>query len=467
MFHMSNDSHLFHNEPSAGIAAALRGKADAPVRSPFRDLRRGRRDSRCCSREKANATFQVRPRYWVDAREAYLRTAVLPPGLLEAIRNRNSELIVLAMAHLRFSVIGSLGGSWPQTNFSQPGVPSSNTFNPRATLHQPVLGLCGNNPASLAPLDASYLPADPVSSIKRSEREVTAWYAADKRAVSQYLSFIAKFPVDVEKAAHLNSVEEVLALAEELLEKAAPKWLMAFRAIGRPTDTRTMIFSLLPRCAVGNSAPVFPSLAQEPSFHLCLLGNLNAAIFDFVARTKVGGANLNFFIVEQLPVLPPSFYRPADITYVGSRVFELVYTANDMQPFADALCVSESPLATSVPRMPYRWDEERRVLLRAELDAWFARAYGLTRKELRYILDPADLTARELENILDPWEEVRDPLNSADYAQRVATSDFPSETFRVLKEKERAKFGEYRTRRLVLEAWETLQSISNEKCEQD
>ncbi len=34
--------------------------------------------------------------------------------------------------------------------------------------------------------------------------------------------------------------------------------------------------------------------------------------------------------------------------------------------------------------------------------------------------------------------------------------DFPGETFRVLKEKEPTTFGEYRTRRLVLEAWDRL-----------
>jgi hypothetical protein len=113
---------------------------------------------------------------------------------------------------------------------------------------------------------------------------------------------------------------------------------------------------------------------------------------------------------------------------VASRVLELVYTADDMQPLADTLRAATSLLAASVPRAPYRWDEARRALLRAELDAWFARAYGLTRDELCYILDPADV-----------------------YGQ-----DFPGETFRVLKEKEQAKFGEYRTRRLVLEAWERL-----------
>jgi hypothetical protein len=35
-----------------------------------------------------------------------------------------------------------------------------------------------------------------------------------------------------------------------------------------------------------------------------------------------------------------------------------------------------------------------------------------------------------------------------------AGPDFPSETFRVLKEKEIARYGEYRTKRLALEAWQ-------------
>ncbi len=66
---------------------------------------------------------------------------------------------------------------------------------------------------------------------------------------------------------------------------------------------------------------------------------------------------------------------------------------------------------------------------RAELDACYARLYGLTRDELRYILDPKE----------------------------VHGEDFPGETFRVLKEKEVKQFGEYRTRRLVLEAWDRLE----------
>jgi hypothetical protein len=79
---------------------------------------------------------------------------------------------------------------------------------------------------------------------------------------------------------------------------------------------------------------------------------------------------------------------------------------------------------------PFAWDEDRRAVLRAELDAFYARAYGLDRNELRYILDPAD----------------------------VKGADYPSETFRVLKEKEIRAHGEYRTRRVVVEAWDRMEA---------
>ena len=208
----------------------------------------------------------------------------------------------------------------------------------------------------------------------------------------------------------------------------------------------------------------------------------------------MGRQGLDLFFVKQLPVLPPTAYREDDLLFIVPRVLELVYTAWDIKPFADdvwrdagaairdairaqweanaaetgghtwdlpdwitAYPEIETDPARGIPFPPFKWDETRRARLRAELDAYYARLYGLTRKQLRYILDPADLTPRELEDILDPWEEVDDPLDPEGYAARVQASDFPGETFRVLKEKEIKQYGEYRTRRLILEAWEGIQ----------
>jgi very-short-patch-repair endonuclease len=248
-------------------------------------------------------------------------------------------------------------------------------------------------------------------------------------------------------------------------------WLLGFRRIARATDERTAIFTLIPATGAGDNVfLLFPD--TNSVLTATLTGNLISLPFDWVVRQKLAGVNMNFFYVEQFPVLPPSVYTAEDLRFIVPRVLELVYTSWDMKPFADDVwreadeglravirphppTPSPAALGEGFPFPPFTWNEERRAILRAELDAYYARLYGLTRKQLRYILDPADLTERELEDILDPREEVADPLDPAGYATRAA-STFPGETFRVLKEKEIRQYGEYRTRRLVLEAWEKL-----------
>lgn len=248
------------------------------------------------------------------------------------------------------------------------------------------------------------------------------------------------------------------------------KWLFAFRGITNATNERSMVAAIIPLVGVGNSAPVFLFDQITPIQCACLYANLACIPFDFTNRSKIGGTNLNFFIVKQFSIIPPTFYSQENCYYILPRVVELSYTAYDLQPFAEDLLAEtdveiwnawfpQNPIPAGRSPLPFRWDEARRATLRAELDAYYARLYGLNRKQLRYILDPADLTARELEDILDPWEEVSNPLDPAGYDARRAASDFPGETFRVLKEKELRQYGEYRTRRLVLEAWHRLEGV--------
>lgn len=197
------------------------------------------------------------------------------------------------------------------------------------------------------------------------------------------------------------------------------KWLMVFRSVASGALERTFVATILPFCGVGNSAIVVIPNKSTPPLISCLLANFNSIVFDYVTKQKAAGANLNFFKVRQQPTLPTAAYTPADVEFIAPRVLELVYTAWDLQPFAQDMGYDGEP---------FRWDEERRAHLRAELDAYYARLYGLTRDELRYILDPKE----------------------------VYGEDFPGETFRVLKDKEMKLYGEYRTRRLVLEKWDEM-----------
>lgn len=208
---------------------------------------------------------------------------------------------------------------------------------------------------------------------------------------------------------------------------------MGWRDICRSTDERTVIASVVPRVGVGHKMPVirFP-IAVNAAMSAALYGNLCALTLDYAARQKVGGTSLTYHYLKQFPVLPPDRYSPADLAYIVPRVLELTHTAHDMQAWADdllaALPIADTrpPEQRGTPLPPFPWNPERRAQLRAELDAYYARLYGLTRDELRFILDPAD----------------------------VMGADYPSETFRVLKNSELREFGEYRTQRLVLAAWD-------------
>jgi len=199
------------------------------------------------------------------------------------------------------------------------------------------------------------------------------------------------------------------------------QWLIGWRDITNATNERTVIATIAPRLASGDTVLLmFPGVADR-RLTACLVAGLCSLVLDYVARQKVGGMHLKYVAMKQLPILPPARFSEDSILWITQRVVELIFCGSAMQPWARDLGY-EGP--------PFPWSEDRRALLRAELDAWYAHSYGLTRDELRYILDPTD----------------------------VMGEDYPSETFRGLKHNEVKEFGEFRTRRLVLEAWDRMEA---------
>ena len=197
-------------------------------------------------------------------------------------------------------------------------------------------------------------------------------------------------------------------------------WLMGWRDICRATDERTVIASVVPRVGTGDTLLLMFPDTKHGARRACLLADQCSLVHDFVARQKIGGTHLKYHVKKQIVNLPPDRYTEADLAFIVPRVLELTYTAHDLSGWAQDLGYDGEP---------FPFDPDRRATLRAELDAYYAKLYGLTRDELRYILDPTDIMGE----------------------------GYPSETFRVLKNKELKEFGEYRTQRLVLEAWDKLE----------
>lgn len=204
---------------------------------------------------------------------------------------------------------------------------------------------------------------------------------------------------------------------------------LGYRAIGRATDIHVIIPAIVPGSAgYGNSLPIliWNGASSDRASLACLAGNLGSTAFDFVARQKIQSANINWYMVEQLPVIPPAAYArtfgsksAADI--VKAAVLELTYTAHDMAPFARDMGYVDDK-GDVLP--PFIWDEERRLHLRAKLDALYFILYR--------VFDPADAV------------QSRDDI-------RYIYSTFP-----IVERQEIAAHGSYRSRDLCLAYINTL-----------
>ncbi|ULR54664.1 Eco57I restriction-modification methylase domain-containing protein [Streptomyces deccanensis] len=186
-------------------------------------------------------------------------------------------------------------------------------------------------------------------------------------------------------------------------------WLMGWRRVARVTDERTAIPAFIPRVGVGNTFPLmFPDVSAELS--AALVAAQSSLVFDYVARQKVAGIDAGLRTWKQLPVPHPDDlvrHTPS----ITPRTLELVYTSWEMQPLAEDLGDTSAP---------FIWNEDRRAQLRAELDAYFLHLYGVSAEDADYILE-----------------------------------SFQTENGG-LKNNEIAKYGEYRTKRLVLAEYDRM-----------
>ncbi|MDT3680545.1 MAG: N-6 DNA methylase [Burkholderiaceae bacterium] len=374
--------------------------------------------------EKQSSEFLITPRHWVSESEVLARLAQVPSrvsrawlalrGAVDGAQGGAAEALVeeLCLALAQW-VASELLQRATESTKEQAGLKSGRLLADVATAERQLgerfsrlsVRLAAEGVTSKKAIDAFPKWARQNSGTRLSNNELAALAVALR---------------------HTDYRTQLQILLDGWMDSRSPRWLIGWRDICISTGERTVVASVLPRVAVGHTMPLLFT-QQPPCMNAALLANLLSLVLDYVARTKIGGTHLTYSYLKQFPILPPDRYSSADIDFIVPRVLELTYTSHDMKPWADDLRAHD--LRPSAERgRPFPWSIERRAELRSELDAYYARLYGLTRDELRYVLDPKD----------------------------VMGNDYPSETFRVLKDSELLDFGEYRTRRLVLNAWDRL-----------
>jgi hypothetical protein len=102
------------------------------------------------------------------------------------------------------------------------------------------------------------------------------------------------------------------------------------------------------------------------------------------------------------------------LSFIAPRVLELTFTAHDLTPFARDMGYAGNP---------FIWNDERRFWLRAELDALYFILYGIDRADVEYIM----------------------------------------ETFPIVKRKDVAAHGSYRTKEAILSVFDELTALGLER----
>jgi hypothetical protein len=176
----------------------------------------------------------------------------------------------------------------------------------------------------------------------------------------------------------------------EIMAERRQSFYLCYKRLSSATNERTVIASFVPDAGVAHPSPILLlDSATAPRGACCLLANLNAFALDFVARQKLGSTDLDYFVMKQLPMLPPDAYesrcpwskRETLVHWISERVLKLSCTAEDMIPLAKA-CEFKGSRGDGV----HIWNEQERAALRADLDAAYFRLYEIERADAEYML---------------------------------------------------------------------------------
>ncbi len=201
------------------------------------------------------------------------------------------------------------------------------------------------------------------------------------------------------------------------------RYRIGFGDVASPTNQRALTAALIPPGMIcGDKVPTI-ILSSDMRDHLLWLGIANSIVMDFLVRKKVS-LKMSYTIMDSLP-FPRDFVNTPAAAAIARRVCALCAVGNEMEEFR-AQAVKAGIMATpdAVIEAP-----DQRAVLAAEIDVLVARdVFGQSKQEMLYILDP--------DNILG--------------------ADCGVETFKALRNAELREFREFRTQRLIEEAWDRV-----------
>ena len=243
LFNMTSASHLFKDEESPNQLPLYEAKLihhfDHRWATYTTDPNTGTVASRDVTlQEKQDASFSITPRYWVPAREVWLRLADLPDELMRALKADDGHATVLAVTKVLF------GRHLTALREKAPGTAALAAWESFVDLH-----------AYAKDIDPEELGVKPLK--KNAGGRLDEGLPLPVQQLLRLADEASNLPMP---PAGLSSEESAQRLAERWLEESCPKWLMGWRDICRATDERTVIASVLPTVGVGHTMPLLTTV---------------------------------------------------------------------------------------------------------------------------------------------------------------------------------------------------------------
>jgi hypothetical protein len=203
------------------------------------------------------------------------------------------------------------------------------------------------------------------------------------------------------------------------------RYRIGFCDVVNPATEKCLVSALIPPHVIcGRSVLTILFDGGDVADLLLWIAVANSLVMDFIVRKKIR-LHMTFTVVDSLP-FPRDRRTTTAAMAIISRAFALTAVGSEMMQ----LRLPSSEHLGILPEMAPIDNPDERANAFAEIEALVAReVFGLTRDELRYVLDP--------DNLLGEGSGV--------------------ETFKTLRNREKQQLGEYRTQRLVLEAWDRFE----------
>jgi hypothetical protein len=193
------------------------------------------------------------------------------------------------------------------------------------------------------------------------------------------------------------------------------RYRVGFCDVASPTNERSLVAALIPpNCVCGHKVPTFTFKEGYEWQYMVWLAVANSFTMDFVVRKKIS-LTMSYTVLDSLP-FPRLCVDDPTARLLVPLSLRLTCVSSEMIDYWNlvAKCGFVEPV-DSDSRSPGLIEDNERELSLSTVEAIVAsKVFGLSRNELAFIMD----------------------------------------TFPIVRRKDEAQFGEYRTRRLVLEAFD-------------